>query len=78
MACKFLSVRHTHMKLFINRKKENRMNKEELLKKFEKAKATRRPWESIWEECYHYGLPHGSAFHENQKIKSDLFDSTAS
>ncbi|MBN2779937.1 MAG: head-tail connector protein [Alphaproteobacteria bacterium] len=54
------------------------MNKEELLKKFEKAKATRRPWESIWEECYHYGLPHGSAFHENQKIKSDLFDSTAS
>ncbi len=53
------------------------MNKELLLKQFEKAKEKRRPWEAIWEECYNYSLPNCSLFNSTKKIKSDLFDSTA-
>ncbi len=53
------------------------MTKEMLLKQFEKAKNKRRPWESIWADCYHYALPHCSLFNTTNKIKSDLFDSTA-
>jgi hypothetical protein len=52
-----------------------------LLQRFASAKARRGIWESHWQECYDYALPHGGGFNRGSnpgERKTDrLFDGTA-
>ena len=38
------------------------MDVSSLLQRFASAKAKRSVWESHWQECYDYALPHGGGF----------------
>lgn len=53
----------------------------EILKRFHKAKEKRSVWESHWQECYDYALPHRSGFFSQgvsgEKRADKLFDGTA-
>jgi hypothetical protein len=60
---------------------ENKMDNQNILKQYERAKSRRHAWEPLWKECYNYALPQ----HENRdgfsgigSRKTDhLYDSTA-
>ena len=56
---------------------------EAILSRYELAKSRRRPWESLWRDCYTYALPQrgngfGSEFDRARRHAERLFDGTAS
>ncbi|MHA1549941.1 MAG: portal protein [Alphaproteobacteria bacterium] len=54
------------------------MNKETLIRQFEKSQITRQTWESVWQECYAYALPDRGLTKPMDKTSPNLYDSTAS
>src|SRR6187401_3194288 len=51
-------------------------------KSYERARERRRPWESLWRECYAYALPQrgfglGAEFGTARRYNEHLFDGTA-
>ena len=51
-----------------------------LLKRYDKAKATRENWVSLFEECYEYALPQRESFYAEtpgQRRDDKIFDETA-
>ena len=57
------------------------MDVSSLLQRFASAKAKRGIWESHWQECYDYALPHGGGFgrggNPGERKTDRLFDGTA-
>jgi hypothetical protein len=57
------------------------MDASSLLQRFASAKAKRSVWESHWQECYDYALPHGGGFNRGgnpgERKTDRLFDGTA-
>src|SRR3954452_9062827 len=57
------------------------MDASSLLQRFASAKAKRSVWESHWQECYDYALPHGGGFgrggNPGERKTDRLFDGTA-
>ncbi|NVK19311.1 MAG: head-tail connector protein [Methylocystaceae bacterium] len=53
----------------------------DVLERFDKAKERRNVWESHWQECYDYALPHRTGFFSGgvagEKRADKLFDGTA-
>ncbi|MEM9470103.1 MAG: portal protein [Pseudomonadota bacterium] len=50
---------------------------EKMLQGFSKAKQTRSSWESVWQECYDFTLPHYQYGTNKSKTAKDLYDATA-
>lgn len=58
---------------------ENKL--QNIIKRYQKAKAKKDTWESVWQECYAYAFPQreggSSSFATSAKIHINLFDGTA-
>lgn len=53
---------------------------QEILRRYRRAKQTRGPWESIWQDCYDFALPQRSALAPAvapDRRADRLFDGTA-
>jgi hypothetical protein len=59
-----------------------KLSVEDVLSRFRAAQSRRRPWESLWQDCYSYALPQrgsgfGSQFDPARRHAERLFDGTA-
>ncbi|MGI9437267.1 MAG: portal protein [Geminicoccaceae bacterium] len=59
------------------------LSHEAILSRYQAAQSRRRPWESLWRDCYAFALPQrgsgfGSRFDPARRHSENLFDGTAS
>jgi hypothetical protein len=53
------------------------LDPQEVLRRYETAKAERTPWEGLWRDCYDYALPLRSASLGGARRGESLYDATA-